>query len=236
MRFEIKDKIIIGLVSMIIVISTVGAIRYLIIKEESPRVEALKRDKYFMEDHKAEEEIAEDNESKEIENREVNLTVVNNKETINKITVDIEGAVKNPGVYIVDENLRLDNLIKIAGGLNEIAEIKGLNKAMKLKDEGYYYIFSIGEENDGELTVYNSGVGYSTTGEAASDSSDGKININTASIESLQQIPGIGEVKAISLVEYREKNGGFKSIDEIKNISGIGDKTFEKLRDYIDIR
>jgi len=231
-----KDKIILGLVSMIIVISTVGVIRYLIIKEQSPRVEALKRDKYFMEEYKSEKEIAEDNKSKEAESREVNLTVVNNKENINKITVDIEGAVENPGVYTINENLRLDNLIKIAGGLKETAEIKGLNKAMKLEDEGYYYIFSIGEEDNGEIAVYNSGGSYLTTGEATSDSSDGRININTASIESLQLIPGIGEVKAASIMEYRKKNGGFKSIEEIKSISGIGEKTFEKLRDYIDIR
>ncbi|MCM1990747.1 helix-hairpin-helix domain-containing protein [Oceanirhabdus seepicola] len=236
MRFEIKDKIILGLVSMIIVISTVGVIRYLLIKEQSPRVEALKRDKYFMEEYKPEKDILKDNKSKEGESREVNLTVVNNKGNIKKITVDIEGAVKKPGVYTVDEDLRLDNLIKTAGGLKEIAETKGLNKAMKLQDEGYYYIFSIGEEDNGEIAVYNSEGSYSTTEESASHSGDRKININTASIERLQLIPGIGEVKAVSIVEYREKNGGFKSVEELKNISGIGEKTFEKLRDYIDIR
>ncbi|WBW95833.1 helix-hairpin-helix domain-containing protein [Oceanirhabdus sp. W0125-5] len=230
-----KDKIILGLVSIIIVISSVGVIRYVLIKEQSPRVEVLKRDKYFMEEFKDEEESIDDRKSKEGESREVNLTV-NNKEDIKKITVDIEGAVKAPGVYTIDEDLRLDNLIKIAGGLTETAEIKGLNKAMKLQDEGYYYIYSIGEENNGEIVVYNC-VDSNITTESSSDNKEGdRININTASIERLQLIPGIGEVKAASIVEYRKKNGGFKSIEEIKNISGIGEKTFEKLRDYIDIR
>jgi len=236
MKFEIKDKVIIGLISMIIVISTVGVIRYLLIKEQSPRVEALKKDKYFMEEYKPEKDILEDNKSKETESREVNLTAVNNKGSIKKITVDIEGAVEKPGVYTVDEDLRLDNLIKIAGGLKKIAETKGLNKAMKLQDEGYYYIFSIGEQDKGGISVYNSGGSCSSTEESSSYSGEGRVNINAATIESLQLIPGIGEVKAKSIVEYRNKNGGFKSIEEIKNISGIGDKTFEKLRDYIDIR
>ncbi len=221
---------------MIVVISTVGVIRYLVIKEQSPRVEALKRDKYFTEEYKPEKDILEDNKSKDTVSREVNLTVVNNKENLKKITVDIEGAVEQPGVYTVDENLRLDNLIKIAGGLKETAEIKGLNKAMKLEDEGYYYIFFIGEKDNGEIGVYNSGGSYSKTEDSGSNSGDGRININTASIERLQLIPGIGEVKAASIVEYREKNAGFKSIEELKSISGIGEKTFEKLRDYIDIR
>ena len=236
MRFEMKDKIILGLVSMIIVISTVGVIRYFVIKEQSPRVEALKKDKYFIEEYKPEKDSLDDNKGKEPESREVNLTVVNNKGISKKITVDIEGAVENPGVYTIEEDLRLDNLIKIAGGLKEIAETKGLNKAMKLQDGGYYYIFSIGEKDNGEIAVYNSEGSYSTTEESASHRGDGKININTASLESLQLIPGVGEVKAASIVQYREKNGGFNTLEELKNISGIGEKTFEKLRDYIDIR
>lgn len=149
--------------------------------------------------------------------------IVNN--TTNKITVEIKGEVKNPDVYEIDDGSIIRDLINMAGGLTEEANIDGINRAEKIKANQLIVIPNKDNENNniGSISV-STGV-----------SSDGIININTATISELQNITGVGEVKAQSIINYREKNGGFKSIEEIKNVDGIGDKTFEKIKDQISI-
>ena len=149
--------------------------------------------------------------------------IVNN--TTNKITVEIKGEVKNPDVYEIDDGSIIRDLINMAGGLTEEANIDGINRAEKIKANQLIVIPNKDNENN------NIGSSSVSTGV----SSDGIININTATISELQNITGVGEVKAQSIINYREKNGGFKSIEEIKNVDGIGDKTFEKIKDQISI-
>ena len=144
------------------------------------------------------------------------------------IFVDIDGAVKNPGVYKVSEGTRLFQVIDLAGGLTEDASTDSLNRA-----EAVY---------DGQkITVYSSDTeGYSqddTGGGVPAEKgiTGGKVNINTADSVTLQTIPGIGPSKAARIIEYRESQGRFKKIDDIKNVTGIGDMTFENIKGYITV-
>ncbi|WP_313340701.1 ComEA family DNA-binding protein [Sedimentibacter sp.] len=132
------------------------------------------------------------------------------------IFVDIDGAVKNPGVYELKEGSRVNDAILMAGGLTDKAYTKNLNKARLLVDGEKIYILNDDEIN--EISAENSKL----------------ININTASKDMLMTIPGIGDVYAQRIIDYRNKKS-FGSIEEIKNIDGIGEKTFEKMKEIITI-
>lgn len=147
--------------------------------------------------------------------------VVPNK---NKILVEIKGEVKRPNVYEVEEGSIIRDLIDIAGGLTEKANINKINRAEKLR-ANQLIIIPDNESIVSGTIINNEGI----------SSNDGIININSASLSDLQKINGVGAVKAQSIIDYREKNGGFKSIEDIKNVDGIGDKTFEKIKDKISI-
>ena len=131
------------------------------------------------------------------------------------IFVDIDGAVKNPGVYQLEDGDRVNDAIIMAGGLTEHAYTKNLNKARKISDGEKIYIPAEGEIE-------------------SSSNSSGLININTASIGELMSLPGIGEVYAQRIIDYRSSKL-FGSVEEIKNIEGIGEKTFEKIKELITI-
>lgn len=141
------------------------------------------------------------------------------------IYVEIKGEVKRPDVYEVEEGSIIKDLIDKAGGLTEKANIEKINRAKKLNDNELIII-----PNDSNINEV-SGSNVININEEES----GKININTADLSKLKEIPGVGDVKAKNIIEYREKNGGFKSIEDIKNIDGIGEKTFEKIKDSITI-
>lgn len=138
-----------------------------------------------------------------------------------ELYVHISGAVKNPGLYKMKPNSRIADAIEVAGGSIEDANLDAINLAAKLSDEDKIYVPKIGEEVSNVVTT--------TTG---SSSDTGKINLNTADINSLTNIPGVGEKTAQKILDYREKNK-FKNIEDIKNIEGIGDKKFENMRDFI---
>lgn len=156
--------------------------------------------------------------------------------------IDIKGNVKNPGVYEFNENDRVIDAINLAGGLKKNANTSNINLSQKLKSEMVIYIYSNddikkNEENMScdtkcktEVIEVNNCI---ETNE--NKNNDEKININTASLEELLKISGIGESKAKNIIEYRETNGKFKNIEEIKNINGIGDSLFNKIKDNITI-
>lgn len=147
-----------------------------------------------------------------------------------QVTVDVKGAVTKPGVYTLKASSRVTDAIKAAGGMTEDADTKSVNLAASLSDEEVIYVAS----KDENVSV----VGQSDSG-AASDKGgktsqkDGKINLNTATSEQLQTISGIGAKRAEDIIAYRESHGGFQSVDDLKNVSGIGDKTLEKIRESI---
>lgn len=138
------------------------------------------------------------------------------------IMVDIGGEVVNPMVAELSEGSRVEDAIKAAGGITEDADLTDINRAAFLADGDKIMIPSI-----------NTDINSSAEGAAQYSGSDDKININTADSEELQKLDGVGPVTAEKIIEYRNENGRFNTIDEIKNVSGIGEKTFEKFQDDI---
>ena len=140
------------------------------------------------------------------------------------IYVDIGGCVYNPGVYKVKSGTRLFQVIEKAGGLTEDADTDSINQAEEIYDGQKILIYSRSDNYTGTLSE-----------NIQQESSTGKININYATSLELQEIPGVGPSIAQKIIEYREANGRFKSIEDIMNISGIGEKTFQSLKDYITV-
>lgn len=159
-------------------------------------------------------------------NQEKSVANTKNK----NIFVEIKGEVVKPDVYEISEGSIIRDLINKAGGLTSEANIDKINRADKLKAN---QLIIIPNKNDSSNIGSNLGTGDISNSVQATESD--VININTATLEELQKINGVGEVKAKSIMEYREKNGGFNSIEEIKNIDGIGEKTFEKMKDKIGV-
>jgi len=144
------------------------------------------------------------------------------------LMVDVKGQVKKPGVYETTTGERVVDVINRAGGMTEKADKMGINLAEHVQDAMVIYVPAIGEDIEAEsIPVAGNGI--------ASSSGEAKININTADEVALQNLPGIGPSKAAAIVEYRDTNGKFSAIEDLKNITGIGDKTFEKLADLITV-
>ncbi|MBP2033013.1 competence protein ComEA [Clostridium algifaecis] len=160
--------------------------------------------------------------SYDVENKSNNK---NSGKSEGNITVYINGEVKKPGVYVLKNDSRIEDLVKTSGGFLDDADTYKLNLAKKLKDEDYISVDK--KQNSGSNVPQNSSSGISQ---------DGKVNINKASKEELKEIPGVGDVTAQKIIDYREKNGEFSSIEDIKKVGRIGDKTFEKIKDKIDVR
>lgn len=172
----------------------------------------------------------------EIDNIEntINLEEKNTSNTIesqidtDKIKVHITGEVNNPGVKEVENGARIEDIIILAGGLTEFADISKVNLAYKLEDGQKIYIPNVNEKVEEYITEEN-GEGIVEN----ANTSLGKININTADVVKLCELPGVGESLASRIIQYREENGKFKSIEDLKNVSGIGEKKFGSLREYI---
>nr|WP_277398247.1 helix-hairpin-helix domain-containing protein [Neobacillus citreus] len=145
------------------------------------------------------------------------------------IMVDVKGQVKQPGVYKASEGERVIDVVSRAGGVTEQAEQGQVNFAERVKDEMVIYIPAKGEgavvlpEASGNGVMVSGGTGQN----------EGKINLNKAEVNELQNLPGIGPAKAAAIIDYRETSGPFKRAEDLKNVSGIGEKTYEKLKDLV---
>jgi competence protein ComEA len=135
-----------------------------------------------------------------------------------EIKVYINGAVHKPGVYQVYGEDRLEDVLILAGGLTEDADPARVNLALRVRDEAHFYVPRIGETIPTASPV------------------PGKVNINTASVEELQTLPGIGPTKASDIVKYRQENGLFSRVEDLLLVPGIGPKTLEDLREFITVR
>jgi competence protein ComEA len=144
-------------------------------------------------------------------------------EQATNVFVDVKGEVLSPGVYKVDESSRVQELIKLAGGFTNHADRNAINLAQRVKDEMVIYVPKLGESQ----MVW--------TGEGTQSNQSALININDADQAELETLPGIGPSKATAIIAYREENGFFKSIEDLRNVSGIGDKSLEKLKELITI-
>lgn len=154
-----------------------------------------------------------------------------------EVTVDISGAVKHGGVYTLKNGARLQELIEAAGGLKDNAQIKAINRAVMLKDQDKIHIPYKGEKVDSATTISNTGetANSSVSNSSGSSTSGEKVNLNTASAADLQKLNGIGEKKAEQIIAYRDQNGQFKKIEDLMQVSGIGEKTFAALKDQLAI-
>jgi competence protein ComEA len=149
------------------------------------------------------------------------------------IKVDVKGAVKSPGIFTAQAGDRVIDLISAAGSFTEKADTDKVNFAQIIEDQMVIYVPEIGEEDKGNLENLQVG----TSGDAVTKgASEGLVNLNTATQEELQTLTGIGPSKANAILEYRETVGKFKEVDELKQVTGIGDKTFERLRDSISVK
>lgn len=182
----------------------------------------------------------------EINLKEDEKIVKKDEQEQTKIIVDIKGAVKNPGIYEVEEGKRIQDIIEMASGLNENADISLINLSKKVTDEMVIIIYT--KEEIENLKKNNTEGAEKTTCPETPIINDAcinhqeqteikeenkKISINEATLEQLMTLPGIGESKAQAIIKYREESGAFQTIEEIKNVSGIGEAVFAKIENYI---
>ena len=172
------------------------------------------------------------------------------------VFVDIKGAIANPGVYELEQNKKVIDVVNLAGGFLENANTQTINLAKKVTNEMVIIIYTNEEiklamtEEKTAKVIDNTCVCPVLKNDACINKNETKkdtttsneqetitepININTASASDFDKLPGIGASKAESIVQYREKNGPFEKIEDLKEISGIGDALFEKIKDYITI-
>lgn len=149
------------------------------------------------------------------------------------VVIDVKGAVMRPGIYEATTNDRIYDIVQKAGGFRKEADQTKVNLAQKLQDEMVVYIPKVGEK---ESTTLSQSIPSTHPANSGNGQGEQLVNINTATAEELQNLPGIGETRAQSIIEYRETNGAFQKVEDLKNISGIGDKTFEKLKDKVTVK
>lgn len=167
------------------------------------------------------------------------------QEETSKIVIHVTGAVNIEGIVEIKEGGRIADAVEEAGGFSENADISQINLAYQLEDGQKIYIPSITDEKIEEEKVLQKEY---VTDEAGDDiivedetssvksKENIKVNINTADQAELEQIPGVGEATAQKIIEYRKTNGKFKNIEDIKNVSGIGDSKFENMKEKICVK
>lgn len=182
--------------------------------------------------------------------KETNIALKKDKketkdEVIEEYKVDIKGEVVNPGIYTLKSTSRIIDCIELAGGLTENANTTVLNLSKKITDEMVIIIYSKSEVKDFEKTKETEKIVQEKcikkdenalkNDACITDSvkTSGKVSINTATKEELMSLTGIGDSKAEDIIKYREENGLFKTIEDIKNVSGIGDSLFAKIKENI---
>lgn len=137
------------------------------------------------------------------------------------VWVYVCGEVKDPGVYYLEESSRILDAIEMAGGMTEDADRVHLNLASPIEDGQQIYVPNVSENSENQLAAYT-------------DEGSGLIDLNTASLEELKTLPGIGDSKASAIIEYR-KNTPFETIEDIMNVSGIKENSFQKIKDMIKV-
>ena len=158
------------------------------------------------------------------------------------MAIHVTGEVKNPGVVKVKQGSRIEDIIEAAGGLTENADITNVNLAFEVEDGMKIRIPSNDEDNENEGNIIehyitqDSGKGVIVSEDKSSENLSLVININTANETELEQLPGIGASIAGRIIDYRNKNGKFKAIEDIKNVTGIGETKFEKIKDLIKVK
>lgn len=164
---------------------------------------------------------------------EENETIDNNtEETSNIIIVHITGEVKKQGIIEIEEGARIADIIDKAGGATEEADLSKINLAYQVEDGQKIYIPNKNEIQNIEYITDDAGEEVISNDANKTE----KININTSSQTELETLSGIGPSTALKIIEYREENGKFKTIEDIKNVPGIGDAKFENIKESICVK
>ena len=151
------------------------------------------------------------------------------------MAVHITGEVKKPGVVKIVEGSRIEDIIQAAGGLTEKADITNVNLAYVVQD-GMKIRIPSQDDDEGEYIFEDNGKGVVLSDEENEKSENTVVNINTATQSELEELPGIGPSIASRIVQYRNQNGKFKDAEDIKNVTGIGDSKFDKIKNLIKIK
>lgn len=154
---------------------------------------------------------------------EDNQLTASSEEALKSMYVDVKGAIMKPGIYPAEAEMRVWDVLELAGGVTELADENKINFSQKVEDQMVIYVPEIGEETDA--------VPVEQFSEKGVDS--GKINLNTATEQELMTLSGIGQKKAQEIISYREVHGKFTAVEDLALISGFGEKTVEKLREFI---
>lgn len=225
MTFIRKHLNIIIIITIIIILGAILALKTMLVKASS--IEEVLEEQV--------QEIVEEDKKEEKE-----------PETIKYFKVDIKGQVNKPGVYSLNEESRVIDVIKLASGLTKNADTSTINLAKKITDEMVIIIYSKEEVKNSKKTqteeikecicptIENKAIIENNTNKESSDQTSTKINPNTASLEELQEIPGIGKTKAEAIIKYR-KIQPFNKIEELLNVDGIGETTYEKIKNYFTL-
>lgn len=175
--------------------------------------------------------------SDENKNNDKKEKIEDEKENISnkEITVYVSGEVNKSGVVTLKEGDRLAVAVEKLGGTTKKADLNNINLAIRVKDEEHYIIPKIGEAKQENLKDVNNtkDIENAEIKNENTEKDSSKININTATLEELDKLPGVGEATANKIISHREENGQFKTIEDIKNVNGIGDKKFEKMKELI---
>ena len=155
-----------------------------------------------------------------------------------RIAVYASGEVRRPGVYSLDSGARVADALRAAGGPTDGADLDAVNLAMRLSD-GQQIHFPASKRVNGMASAVSNGVHYGgSSGNAygGANGAGGKLNLNTATADELETLPGIGERKAAAIVEYRGANGPFQRVDDLVEVSGIGEGILGSIRDMVRVR
>lgn len=165
-----------------------------------------------------------------INNQTENITEENNNQE--KIVIHITGAICNEGIYELEENSRIVDAVKIAGGLKEEADLKQINLAYVLEDG---MKINIPSKNESRNEASNNTENYTTKENlnSSNNAKTSKVNINSATQTELETLPGIGPSTALKIINYRKEKGKFNKIEDIKNVNGIGESKFNKIKEFI---
>lgn len=146
------------------------------------------------------------------------------------LIVDVEGAVNKPGVYRLLATARVYDAIQHAGGLTEQADTSAINQAQKLHDQGQVFVPDKNNSSTAANTV------QTTAANTDNSTTDTKmINLNTADVTELQNLPGVGPKKAELIIQYRQEKGSFSKIEDLTEVQGIGEKTFAKIKSQLTV-
>ena len=215
--------------------------------------------KYSLSMKETDDIVLEELELKEEDVQKETTEEVEEVPVLQSVYVDIKGAVQKPGVYEVTEDKKVIDVVEMAGGFTKNADTSMINLAKKVINEMVIIIYTADEikksketetvvkviekecvcpeiKNDACLNSNNKEENAETsTGTSFNEEMSGKININKASLEEFQALSGIGESKAKAIIKYREENGNFKKIEDLMNVSGIGESLYEKIKNDITV-